>query len=250
MKKLWFWNRYVEITTSAMVGHPKWREGVVYVDLFAGPGVGTNRENGERFPGSPLIAAGAPKEFCKILLCELIADLASACETRLGNRISPDQFRVFKGDCNTQIDELAREIPDGALTLAFLDPTRLNLHFETIQTLAARGRVDLLILFPDAFDILRNADHYYFDQPESNLDGVLGPDSEWRRKKTELVNADGSSLRRLFATIYQDQLGKLAGYKHFATEVIYRKARPLYRLVYATKHPRGLDFGIKALRRN
>ena len=37
-RKLWFWNRYIEITTSSMVGHPKWPAGLVYVDLFAGPG--------------------------------------------------------------------------------------------------------------------------------------------------------------------------------------------------------------------
>lgn len=38
-KKLFFWNRYIEITTVATVGHPKWQAGLIYVDLFAGPGV-------------------------------------------------------------------------------------------------------------------------------------------------------------------------------------------------------------------
>jgi hypothetical protein len=35
--KLYFWNGYIHITTTAMVGNPKWPAGVFYVDLFGGP---------------------------------------------------------------------------------------------------------------------------------------------------------------------------------------------------------------------
>lgn len=59
LDKLWWWNRYIEITTTSMVGNPNWSE-VVYVDLFAGPGVCVSREAGDRVPGSPLLAAFAP----------------------------------------------------------------------------------------------------------------------------------------------------------------------------------------------
>ena len=65
--KLCFWNRYVDITTRAMVGHPKWPEGLVYVDLFGGPGVCVLSGSRRRIPGSPLIAAHSPKPFQKIL---------------------------------------------------------------------------------------------------------------------------------------------------------------------------------------
>ncbi len=44
-EKLFRWNRYIEITTTAMVGHRAWPNGVAYVDLFAGPGVCVNRES-------------------------------------------------------------------------------------------------------------------------------------------------------------------------------------------------------------
>ena len=69
--KLFFWNRYVEITTQAMVGNPVWTGGVVYVDLFCGPGISVIRDSKKRIPGSPLIAANSPKPFSKILLCEI-----------------------------------------------------------------------------------------------------------------------------------------------------------------------------------
>src|SRR6516165_525275 len=79
-KKLHFWNRYIEITTSAMVGHPSWPAGLTYVDLFAGAGICRLEGSGRRIPGSPLIAACAPKAFRSILLCKRNEILASACE--------------------------------------------------------------------------------------------------------------------------------------------------------------------------
>ena len=64
----------------------------------------------------------------------------------------------FRGDCNERIHDATALIPDRALTLAFVDPTGLDARFETIATLSSRGRVDLLILFADAYDVVRNVD--------------------------------------------------------------------------------------------
>lgn len=232
-----------------MVDKSAWRAGVVHVDLFAGPGICSIRRMNERFPGSPLIAAHAPKPFSRILLCELDSSLADACEQRLAARLPASRFRMFRGDCNDRVHELCREIPDQALTLAFLDPTGLHLWFATVQALADRGAVDLLILFPDAVDILRNVDNLYFDQPDSNLDRVLGPDSNWRQRKSALQSTGGSALRRLFTEIYQDQLKRVAGYRHVTSESIRGPRGPLYRLIYATKHQRGMDFWEKSVKR-
>lgn len=248
-QKLWFWNRYIEMTTMAMVGHRAWPNGLAYVDLFAGPGVCHDRMSGERFPGSPMIAANAPKSFERILLCDIDRDTCNACDARLAKSPAAGRYQIFHGNCNYQIDEIVRAIPSGALTLAFLDPTGLHLHFTTVQKLSKHGPVDLLILFPDAIDILRNADHYYFKHSESKLDLVLGRGSDWRRRKAELEHADASKIRRLFAEIYKDQLRRLAGYQFFDDEVIQGRSGPLYRLVYATKHERGLDFWSKSIKK-
>jgi three-Cys-motif partner protein len=248
-EKLFRWNRYIEITTTAMVGKPAWRSGVAYVDLFAGPGVCVNRESGFRFPGSPLIAANAPKPFARILLCDKDPAACDACDKRMAKSPAAGFYKLFRGDCNSEIDNVVSEIPSGALTLAFLDPTGLHLQFTTVQKLSKHGPVDLLILFPDAVDILRNADHLYFDQPDSNLDLVLGDGSNWRARKEQLNSSDGSTLRQLFADIYKDQLRTEAGYEFFAEEVMSGRSGPLYRLVYATKHERGLDFWDKSVKK-
>ena len=239
--KLWFWNRYIDITTSSMVGHPGWPEGLVYLDLFAGPGVCTIRNTNRRVPGSPLIAANAPRQFRKILLCELDPNNAQACEDRLKKSPARDRYKLFCGDCNEKISQIVKEIPRGALTLAFLDPTGLHARIDTIKTLAETGRVDLLILFPDAVDVIRNVETYIPDL-DSNLDQVLGPDSHWREEWRAIGGAEGSKARRLFATLYKRQLEKHAQYTVFGEEVIKGKNGPLYRLVFASKHERGLEF--------
>ena len=154
--KLFYWHYYLSITTSAMVGKPAWSGGVVYVDLFAGPGICVERKTGRRFPGSPLIAANTAKPFTKILLCDKDSTTADACRRRMEMSPARERYDLFEGDCNELIDDVVKQIPGRSLVLAFLDPTGLHLHFETVKKLAGRGATDLLILFPDAVDIIRN----------------------------------------------------------------------------------------------
>ena len=245
--KLWYWNRYIEITTKAMADNPRWN-GLVYVDLFSGPGICNIRDSRDRIPGSPIIAAKAPKPFRKILLCELEETLADACETRL-SRMSPKvDFKVFRGDCNIQIDELVKSIPKRALTLAFLDPTGLHLDFLTIEKLSKNGAVDLLILFPDGVDVLRN-EMTYLDQLDSNLDRVLGPDSNWRGRRMSMQTAEPSDLRKLYVLIYREQLKRHLGYEFSDDVTISGPKGPLYRLVYATKSPLGLKFWLESCKK-
>jgi len=245
--KLFWWNRYIEITTRAMVGSPHWSE-LVYVDLFAGPGICTTRVDDDRMPGSPLIAALAPKSFDRLLLCESDSALAAACRTRL-SRLCPDvPATLIPGDCNEAIDDVVAQIPDRALTLAFIDPTGLHAHYETVRRLTENRRVDLYILLADNMDIVRNVE-LYATRPDSNLDLVLGPDSNWRTEWNQLSNQTPTNVAALFADIYKRQLAKL-GYTHTADEVLRNSQQvPIYRVVFASKDPRGLDFWNKTVKK-
>ena len=148
---------------------------------------------------------------------------------------------MFKGDCNDQIRDVAAMIPDRTLTLAFVDPTGLDARFETIARLSERGRVDLLILFADAYDVVRNVD-LYRQQTNSRLDQVLGPGSGWQTMWDQLDNRCRGNVRRKFAEVYCRQLEKHLGYKQFGKETIMNGTMPLYTLIYASKHERGLEF--------
>jgi three-Cys-motif partner protein len=244
--KLYFWNRYIDIATSSMVDNPKWAEGVAYVDLFGGPGVCRVRDTGKRIPGSPLLAAMAPKAFRSIQVCERDASHAGALEQRLGKLLPPEQFHVHRGDCNEQAKKMKAQIPAGALTLAFIDPEGLHVWFETIETLGRHGKVDLLILFADDMDIVRNVDLYH-SQKDSNLDRMLGRGSTWRAQWEALPNRSPANIRRLFANEYEKQLRDKLNYLVFREKSL-PASRPFYRLIFASKHPRGADFWDKITR--
>lgn len=239
--KLWFWHRYLSITTSAMVGNPKWKGGLVYVDLFAGPGICRMRETGKRIPGSPLIAAHAPKRFEKIILVERNEAYSIACDERMRKSPAADRYKMFTGDCNSLITSVTREIPRGALTLAFIDPEGLHVHFETLKELASGRQVDFLLLFADAIDVVRNVDQYE-QESDSNLDLMLGSDSGWRDDWAQLQNRSGANVRSLFPKIYQRQIQRHLKYTGFREKVIKGPQGPLYTLIYASKHELGLEF--------
>lgn len=238
--KLYFWNRYIDITTSSMVDNPKWPAGLAYVDLFAGPGICQNRETGKRFPGSALIAANALKPFSTLLACELDQTNADALERRLEKSPVRGRYKVLQGDCNEQADRIIAEIPARALTLAFIDPEALHVWFDTVRKLSSCGRVDLLILLADRMDIVRNVD-VYFKQNNSNLDRMMGPNSTWRQRWATLGNPTAQNICQLFADEYKSQLANQLGYKVFGEYPIPRD-NPLYRLIYASKHRLGLKF--------
>jgi three-Cys-motif partner protein len=133
-------------------------------------------------------------------------------------------------------------IPPDTLTIAFIDPKGLDAHFATVEKLSNKRSVDFVALFADAYDINRNAEYYYRNDPNSKLDQVLGPDSGWRQKLSDLSNHSGDNVRALFADIYKDQLARYLGYNAFGQETIRSVRGPLYKLIYASKNDLGLKF--------
>jgi three-Cys-motif partner protein len=246
-EKLYFWHRYLDITTTALVGSPGWRGGLIYCDLFAGAGVCALKDSGDRIPGSVLIAANTNRPFARIIACERTAALADACRSRLAATCVANRCHVLEGDCNERIGDTVRLIPDKSLTLAFIDPKGLDANFATIATLTQGRSVDLVVLFADAYDIPRNLELHYRKDQNSKLDQVLGPNSGWRERLDRLPNPAPTHKRRLFREIYKDQLRNHLGYTHFRQKVIRYSRGPIYTLLYASRHPLGLEFWDAAL---
>jgi three-Cys-motif partner protein len=243
--KIYYWYRYVEITTRGMA--KLWRSGLTYIDLFAGPGVCYNKHSRRRFPGSPLVAAWAPKPFRKIVAVELDNALASACEDRLKRSGTTSDFAVLQGDCNILIDRVVKEIPPYTLALAFVDPISLHFRFETLKRLARGARVDLLVLFPVGYDIVRNIDLYEL-QDVSRLDEVLGT-TEWRTNWEEIANREARKIGDFFTASYMSRLKSELGFEVVQDTSIKHRGVEYYRLVYASNDERGLDFWNKALKK-
>ncbi|MDB5320003.1 MAG: hypothetical protein JWN40_1634 [Phycisphaerales bacterium] len=228
--KHYFLRRFIDGFTTAM--RDKW-PALHYIDLFAGAGI----ENVEGLGldwGSPLIAAQAPHRFTRLHLCELDKDKFAALQIRSTGFPQPQMPQLLHGDANKKVAEIVRTLSHGTLSLAFLDPYGLHLHYQALQQIASR-KADLIIFFPDHLDALRNWEAYYADDPESNLDLFLGT-GEWRMRKAQTPPDRWIDVLR---EIYEQQLRKL-GYTEFEYERIRRSdQRPLYRLIFCSRDKAG-----------
>ena len=228
--KHYFLMRYIDAFTNSM--KEKGWDGLHYIDIFAGAGIEKLKMSKKLDWGSPLIAAQAKFPFSRLHLCELDDHKHRVLKARI-DEFRPDS-QVLLGDANEKIHEIIREIPDGALSLAFLDPYGLHLNFETLEILANK-RADLIIFFPDHLDALRNWKYNYRDNPNSNLDRVLGTGTDWREK---IENIPEDRHAEALKEIYVSQL-KTLGYSEFEYERILMKGHPLYLLIFCSNHKVG-----------
>lgn len=224
--KHYFFMRYMDAFTTSMKDK-KW-SGLHYIDLFAGAGIERLQTSKELDWGSPLIAAYTPYPFDKLHLCEKSKRKYSALKSRV-DKIRPDS-QVLYGDANHKIHDVVKETPQRTLSLAFLDPYGLHLHFDTVKALS-QLRTDLIIYFPDHLDALRNWESNYLDDPNSNLDRWMGSGCDWR---VVLNNAPQDRHAEVLRELYITQIKSL-GYTHFEYRRIYAKGHPLYILIFCSR---------------
>ncbi len=81
-------------------------------------------------------------------------------------------------------------------------------------------------------DALRNWEHNYLDNPDSNLDRCLGPGTNWRSLLNE---APAQRRAEVLRNLYVDQLKKQLAYTEFEYERISFKGHPLYVLIFCSR---------------
>jgi three-Cys-motif partner protein len=229
--KHYFLGRYLDAFTTAMKG--KAWSSLHYIDLFAGAGIERIEATDELDWGSPMIAAQVPHPFSRLHLGDHDGEKHRALMARV-SRSRPDS-QIVSGDANQAVRKIIQVIPPGSLSVAFLDPYGLHLWFETLRVLATK-RTDLIIFFPDHLDALRNCEFVYRDNPNSNLDRVLGEGADWRSIFDKPSSRWAEELRKL----YVRQIRSL-GYQYFEYERIAMKGRPLYLLIFCSKDKAGGD---------
>jgi three-Cys-motif partner protein len=224
--KHYFLMRYIDAFTTSMKDK-KWTS-LHYIDLFAGAGLERLKDSGELDWGSPMIAAKAPNQFDRLHLCEKKKHKYEALNSRI-SQIKPGS-QILHGDANEKINEIVPAISQGSLALAFLDPSGLHLEFDTLKVLSDI-RADFIIFFPDHLDALRNWEHNYLDNPNSNLDRCLGKGSDWR----SIINGTPRDrLAEVLRDLYVSQIKSL-GYTQFEYERVFMKSHPLYILIFCSR---------------
>ncbi len=232
-KKHFYLRRYMEIFTKGM--GKKWS--MTYIDLFAGPGRCVIESSGAEKDGSPLISL--EYGFSKYIFIEKNHNDLEALKKRSQHSPKHSSIEFIPGDCN----EVIGKVHPSDLSLAFIDPTGIDVHFETVKTLTANRRVDILMNIQLGMDIKRNFVRYKKEGDSSDLGLFLGGDVPWEKIHTarEAVNFYKQRIRGLgYSTVEFKDI----------TVRTHKTNVPMYFLFFASKNPRGLDFWKKITKKD
>jgi three-Cys-motif partner protein len=172
----------------------------------------------------------------------------------------------FIGDSNQTVHQILQRIlavdseyaPGrwSSLNLAFLDPEGLELRWETVVALAKPYSMDLIINYPQG-GLNRSMGKAFSRDTETAVDAFFGG-TDWRDIYAEHVNKNRGLVHRQLMDHYKGKLQDL-GYTQVlrddevGDEPLMRNTQrraPLYRLLFASKHPLGHEFWQKITQRD
>lgn len=254
--KLDYLQRYLGAFTTSM--RKKWPR-MYYVDLFAGPGKCHVAQTRITHLGSPLIALTAPHPFTGYYFVDLDAGNIDALKRRSGASSLADRVKCVVGDSNVVADQVVAEIRSkgSSLNLAFLDPSGLQLRWETLVSLSHIRRMDLIIYYPH-LGLNLNMKKAVSSPGETAVDRFFGG-TEWRSIRQDWERKGRpKGLHRSLIDLYKRKL-MLLGYSEvlrgsdLGDEPLIRSSRtraPLYYLLFASKHPLGHRFWRSVIRKD
>jgi three-Cys-motif partner protein len=231
LEKHYYLSRYLDLFTKAMAN--RWKDGLLYIDLFSGPGKCINRGTGDELDGSPLIALNY--KFDRYIFVEKNKNSLDVLTKRCKAFGFKKNVEYMNKDCNNAIHDIKSLIPKDALSIAFIDPFGLDFNFENYELLTSNRRVDLIINFPIGMAIKRNL-------KSKKLDSFLGGD-EWRKNNLVINNNISTNITNYFK-VNLKKLGYVLPREYFIGDVVVKSSQkvPLYYLVFASKHPLGSKF--------
>jgi three-Cys-motif partner protein len=239
--KKYYFCRYLDIMTHG-VGR-KWQGKLAFVDLFSGPSRSIVRGSQEEVDGSPALALNY--EFARYIFVD-IPEVLSCLKKRLAGHPKFSQIAFIEGDCNEVIEEVRFASPADHLTLAFIDPTGLQIRFRTIQRLVQNRSVDLLMTLQFGMGIRLNLNQY-IKAEGAKLTAFLG-NAEWRKDASE--GGSASQVLRRIKNRYLHHLRELGYLPVRDREIDIRNDQNvlLYFIAFASRHPLGGKFWREAIK--
>ena len=237
-EKLFYLSRYFSIFNAGM--QKKWSERV-YIDLFCG--AGRVLADHDEMDGSAALALRSQIPFTRCFFNDAEPLAVEALKKR-AEQIGGLSPVYFSEDCNTVIPRIRSLLPASSLDLAFIDPSNWQIALDSIATLTANRRMDLVVTF-HVGGMKRAA----ATQPQS-LDSFFGT-RIWRDAYDRSLRAGRREGSRILLDCYEDQLRKL-GYTWVVDDVRITNSRHVgsYHLVFASKSARGEDFWKKITARS
>ena len=223
-----------------------------FIDGYAGPGMNFIRGTNEVVAGSPLIALEAG--FGKIFLIERNPTAAKRLREHLALSGS-SAVEVVEGDVNTEVFNCLAQVEPWRPVLVFLDPTRVDLEWSTLQRIASHdsdrrsNKPELLINFPSDFDLLRKFRIGKDPLAPDSITKFFGTE-EWRDLESVKLRRLGARVtaqtRTELLELYGRRLRDALGY-HYGPLVRQIRARSsqgrtCYFLVFVGDHALGDKF--------
>lgn len=239
--KNYFVERYLTIFSRG-VGR-KWEGKLSYVDLFSGPGKSIIRDTGQEVDGSPLLALKC--DFARYVFVD-VPDVLSTLARRLDGHPKSPQISFIEGDCNLVVGDVLRKMPADHLTLAFIDPTGLQIRFNTIKRLVRGHKIDLLMTVQLGMGIRMNLPLYAQPGGGAALTAFMG-NSLWRTDLT--AGGSASQISRRILKRYLQQLRRLGYGTVQDRDIDVRSDQSnllLYFIILASRHRLGESFWRKA----
>jgi three-Cys-motif partner protein len=234
---------YAQLFSTGMKN--KWPHRI-YLDLFSGPGYSRVRDTNRVVRGSPMIALSLPDRFDSYVFADENTESLDALRTRvsrLGLSVVPT---YIPGDANEKVGrvlEVISKTPSkSTLSFCFLDPYKLNIHFDTVRRIAEGRAVDFLILLALYVDANRNV-AFYVAEGNRTIDLFLG-DAHWR-PRWKAAERGGKTIVEFLADEYSTRMSQI-GYLPMSIErmvkIRTRDRLPLYYLAFFSKDKTGLKF--------
>ena len=255
-ERLDYVRRYIDIFETSM--RSKWHQRN-YIDLFAGPGKNVRKDTGEILLGSPILSLRTRYPFTGYFFADLDPSNVKALEQRCSASPLSDLVHIYNENANRIVSVVVSSIQQfstHSLNLAFLDPEGLELEWSTVAQLGTL-RCDLIIHYSQQ-GLSRFMEAAYETGEETRIDRFFG-NEDWRGIYTSWRNKSRKTgMHRELIDLYKDRLISL-GYQEvkqsdeIMTEPLIRNTKrnaPLYRLIFASKHPLGDEFWQKVTKRN
>jgi three-Cys-motif partner protein len=266
-EKLEALSQYLNFYTTVLKKQGHWLKGTFFVDAFAGPGLSKIRKKAKAAPtgffpvpepeqeeyliGSPRVALDIANPFSSYLFIDTDKDRIAELEALKTDYVGSREIAVRKGDANSELEKWLATGVDWKhhRGVVFLDPFGTQLSWATIEALAKTGSIEVIINFPLGMAINRMLTKTG-DIPDGwqiSLDTFFGS-PDWRK----IAYEDGQDLfgpktrkakntsERLLQW-YRGRLKTLFG--HVSTPRLINNSRgnPLYYLIWAGPHPKGLE---------
>ena len=269
-EKLEALRQYLDFYTTVLKKQGHWLRGTIFVDAFAGPGLSRVRKRArtadapelfdfdtepdtaeiEFLKGSPRVALDIANPFTSYVFIEREPQRLAELEALKVEYASRRVIDVRKGDANAELQEwLAAGIDwKHHRAVVFLDPFGMQVSWSTIEMLAGTSAIEVIVNFPLGMAIQRLLTRSG-DIPHGwqiSLDMFFGS-PDWRglvyETESDLfgptvskVSDSGIKLLKWYRGRLQDIFG------HVSTARLIKNTRgnPLYYLIWAGPHGKGL----------